>query len=80
MAQPIKGAMLEMCYNPTPFTALGTLAERHGWQVILGTEALIWQGLEQDRYWTGRPVEDLPVDKVKEAIAASVAQRSQSRL
>ncbi|GJN66109.1 quinate dehydrogenase [Purpureocillium lilacinum] len=80
VAQPIKGAMLEMCYNPTPFTALGTLAERHGWQVILGTEALIWQGLEQDRYWTGRPVEDLPVDKVKEAIAASVAQRSQSRL
>ncbi|KAL3954266.1 hypothetical protein ACCO45_012222 [Purpureocillium lilacinum] len=80
MAPRTKGAMLEMCYNPTPFTALGALAERHDWQVILGTEALIWQGLEQDRYWTGRPVEDLPVDKVKEAIAASVAQRSQSRL
>ncbi|UNI17144.1 Quinate/shikimate dehydrogenase (NAD(+)) [Purpureocillium takamizusanense] len=75
-----KGAMLDMCYNPTPFTALGALAERHGWQVILGTEALVWQGLEQDRYWTGRPVDELPVDKVKAAIAASVAQTSQSRL
>lgn len=42
-----KGAMLEMCYHPTPFTELGDLAEQEGWQVILGTEALIWQGLEQ---------------------------------
>ena len=42
-----KGAMLEMCYNPSPFTALGSIAEAAGWQVILGTEALIWQGIEQ---------------------------------
>jgi quinate dehydrogenase len=75
-----KGAMLEMCYNPTPFTKLGALAESHGWQVILGTEALVWQGLEQDRYWTGRPVSELPVAKVQEAIAEKVAQRSQFKL
>jgi quinate dehydrogenase len=75
-----KGAMLEMCYNPTPFTKLGALAESHGWQVILGTEALVWQGLEQDRYWTGRPVTELPVAKVQEAIAEKVAQRSQFKL
>src|SRR5690606_12986819 len=30
-----KGAMLEMCYNPTPFTVLGALAEEKGWKVIL---------------------------------------------
>lgn len=42
-----KGAILEMCYNPSPYTALGALAESTGWQVILGTEALIWQGIEQ---------------------------------
>ncbi len=42
-----KGAMLEMCYNPSPFTELGAIAESRGWQVILGTEALIWQGIEQ---------------------------------
>lgn len=75
-----KGAMLEMCYNPTPFTALGAVAESKGWQVILGTEALIWQGLEQDKYWTGRAAGELPVEKVKAAIAANVAQRSQARL
>jgi len=42
-----KGAMLDMCYNPSPYTALGVIAENNGWQVILGTEAMIWQGIEQ---------------------------------
>lgn len=42
-----KGAMLDMCYNPTPHTELGAIAEREGWRVILGTEAMIWQGFEQ---------------------------------
>lgn len=42
-----KGAMLEMCYNPSPYTELGAIAQRQGWQVILGTEAMIWQGFEQ---------------------------------
>ena len=42
-----KGAMLEMCYNPSPYTELGAIANGKGWHVILGTEALIWQGIEQ---------------------------------
>jgi quinate dehydrogenase len=42
-----KGAFLEMCYHPHPITELGTVAEGLGWQVILGTEAMIYQGLEQ---------------------------------
>ncbi|KFA69942.1 hypothetical protein S40285_03926 [Stachybotrys chlorohalonatus IBT 40285] len=76
-----KGAMLEMCYNPTPFTRLGALAEGKGWQVILGTEAMLWQGLEQDRYWTGRTIDEMPVKQVKEAIEGVVKQRArQNRL
>ncbi|KAH6895975.1 hypothetical protein B0T10DRAFT_545565 [Thelonectria olida] len=71
-----KGAILEMCYNPTPFTRLGAISEEKGWQVILGTEALIWQGLEQDKYWTGRAIEELPVQKVQVAINDKVAQRA----
>lgn len=71
-----KGSMLEMCYNPTPYTELGGIAEREGWQVILGTEALIWQGLEQDKHWTGLKVEELPVEKVNEVIATRLAQIS----
>src|ERR1700761_8132388 len=42
-----KGAMLEMCYHPTPWTDLGNIAEQSGWQVILGTEAMIYSCLEQ---------------------------------
>jgi quinate dehydrogenase len=75
-----KGTMLEMCYNPTPYTTLRGIAEGCGWQVILGTEALIWQGLEQDRYWTGKEVEELPVAKVKHAIAKKLAQRRHAKL
>ncbi|KAK8149241.1 Quinate dehydrogenase [Beauveria asiatica] len=75
-----KGAVLDMCYNPTPFTRLVAVAGAHGWQVILGTEAMIWQGLEQDKYWTGKGVAELPVAKVREAIAARVAERLASRL
>jgi quinate dehydrogenase len=71
-----KGAMLEMCYNPSPFTELGLLAESHGWQVILGTEALIYQGIEQDRYWTGKETWELPREKVRQAIAGKLAQHS----
>ena len=78
LRKEVKGAMLEMCYNPTPFTLLGELAEKEGWQVILGTEALIWQGLEQDKYWTERDVADLPVDNVKQVIAKNLSERATS--
>lgn len=44
-----KGAFLEMCYHPSPWTEIGAIAEKAGWQVILGTEAMIYQGLEQVR-------------------------------
>lgn len=73
-----KGSILEMCYNPNPYTEIGGIAERAGWQVILGTEALIWQGLEQDRYWTGLPLNELPVQRVKEVIAARLSQISRA--
>ncbi|RYP73347.1 hypothetical protein DL770_007797 [Monosporascus sp. CRB-9-2] len=80
LAKERKGVMLEMCYNPSPFTRLGTLAGRHGWKVILGTEALIWQGLEQDRYWTGREVGELPVGRVQRAICEAVERNPGSKI
>jgi len=42
-----KGAILEMCYHPTPWTEIADISQKLGWNVILGTEAMIWQGLEQ---------------------------------
>lgn len=71
-----KGAMLEMCYNPSPYTELGAIAEREGWQVILGTEAMIWQGFEQSKLWTNLELKDLPVKKCKEMIAARISASS----
>jgi quinate dehydrogenase len=71
-----KGAILEMCYHPSPRTEIDALARKSGWQVIPGTEAMIWQGFEQDRVWLGKSVSELPVEKVKEVIAAKLAKSS----
>ncbi|KAL9070554.1 MAG: hypothetical protein Q9157_005779 [Trypethelium eluteriae] len=69
-----KGAILEMCYHPHPWTSIAEMSQRAGWQVILGTEAMIYQGLEQDRYWTGRQISDMPVEQVKKAIASKLSK------
>jgi len=42
-----KGAILEMCYHPTVWTEIAEISKQAGWQVILGTEAMIYQGLAQ---------------------------------
>jgi quinate dehydrogenase len=69
-----RGAVLEMCYHPTPHTEIAEISRGAGWQVILGTEAMIYQGLEQDRYWTGKDTVQLPVRRVKEVIARKLEE------
>ncbi|KAF2145130.1 uncharacterized protein K452DRAFT_135015 [Aplosporella prunicola CBS 121167] len=69
-----KGALLEMCYHPSPWTEIAEIAKCEGWQVILGTEAMIYQGLEQDKYWTGKEVTELPISKVQGVIALKLAE------
>lgn len=75
-----KGVILEMCYHPAPWTEIAELAANAGWKVVLGTEAMIWQGLEQSRLWTGRNVVQVPglVQKVKDAISGAVAERARA--
>lgn len=72
--KPHKGALLEMCYHPTPWTEIAAITEKAGWQLILGTEAVIYQGLEQDKYWTGKELSELPVREVKEVIAQELSK------
>jgi quinate dehydrogenase len=67
-----RGFLLEMCYHPSPNTAITRLATARDWHVISGTEAMIWQGLEQDRYWTGCDVSEMPVEEVKAAVAEAL--------
>jgi len=74
LEKPHKGAILEMCYHPAPWTEIAALAEAAGWQVILGTEAVIYQGLEQDRHWTGKETSELPIREVKEVIAKELSK------
>lgn len=73
-----KGAMLEMCYNPCPYTELSGLASRAGWQVILGTEAVMWQGIEQNRHWIGDRAKDVTVQLVRDAVAARLGEVSKT--
>jgi quinate dehydrogenase len=63
-----------MCYHPSPYTEIAEISRSAGWQVILGTEALIYQGLEQDRYWTGKEAAELPIRQVQDVIAAKLSE------
>ncbi|KAK0257478.1 hypothetical protein LTS09_007525 [Friedmanniomyces endolithicus] len=69
-----KGAILEMCYHPTPWTEIAAISQKAGWQVIVGTEAVIYQGLEANRYWTGRQISEMPTLRVKEVIAQELSK------
>ena len=44
------------------------MARQTGWMVIGGVEAMIWQGLEQEKYWTAREMTDDIVEKVEKAV------------
>ncbi|KAJ6023036.1 hypothetical protein N7460_013431 [Penicillium canescens] len=80
-AEKQQGVILEMCYHPNPWTEIAQLASIGGWKVILGSEALIWQGLEQARLWTGKDVIGTPglVQQVKDLINKSIAERSTNK-
>jgi quinate dehydrogenase len=69
-----KGALLEMCYHPSPNTEIDAMARKQGWQVIIGTEAMIEQGLEQARLWSGIEVKDLPKDAVRTTIRNAISK------
>lgn len=76
-----QGVILEMCYHPVPWTEIAQLASTAGWRVILGSEALIWQGLEQARLWTGQDVVGTPglVQQVKDVVSKSIAERAANK-
>lgn len=63
-----KGALLEMCYHPSPDTQISQLAASLGWQVIGGVEALIGQGLAQATLWTGIEIDERLRDITRAAV------------
>lgn len=72
--KPHRGAILEMCYHPKTWTQIAQLSQDAKWQVILGTEAMIYQGFAQDTFWTGKGLPDLPVEEVKKVIHDHLAK------
>ena len=79
--RPQKGTMLEMCYDPSPRTTIFKIGQSKGWTMVPGTEAMIWQGVEQARLWSNLPLKELPIDDaraaVRKAVEARVAAASQ---
>jgi quinate dehydrogenase len=63
-----KGALLEMCYHPSPDTEITALAIQAGWQVIGGIEAMIGQGFAQAILWTGLEIDDQLRNSAREAV------------
>lgn len=73
-----KGLLLEMCYHPNIRTSLYDYAENHGWYVIPGTEAMIWQAIAQQVLWTEKEVvnEVSIVEDLKKIISEEITKRA----
>lgn len=69
-----KGAVLEMCYHPREITRLYTDFDAAGWKVIGGIEAMIYQGLAQQRLWTGYLLEEMPIAEVVQHVYHLIKQ------
>ena len=68
-----KGAVLEMCYHPSPDTEISRIALAAGWQVIGGIEAMIGQGLAQANLWTGIEIDERWRDVARRGVQRQMA-------
>lgn len=55
----IRKIFLEMCYDPSPWTWLASLAKEHEWDIVDGLDVMEHQAIEQAVLWTERPLEEL---------------------
>jgi quinate dehydrogenase len=75
LSKPDKGTLLEMCYHPSPNTAISKLAKNLGWPVLMGTEAMIGQGFEQARLWTNIEITDEMREEARRCIREAISER-----
>lgn len=68
LARECKGVALEMCYAPKIKTEFFELAKGNGWQVIPGTEPMIYQGIAQQALWLELPSSAINVAGAEEVI------------
>ena len=67
-----KGFVLEMCYHPIPHTAFYHRAVKAQWSVVVGTEAMINQGLAQQVLWTEKPFQAFRLDDARRVINEAI--------
>lgn len=67
--RPEKGYILEMCYHPKPRTEFYNLGERAGWNMLYGTESMIWQGVAQQVLWSELPLGGFKLESAHKAVA-----------
>ncbi|EED12816.1 quinate 5-dehydrogenase QutB, putative [Talaromyces stipitatus ATCC 10500] len=73
-----KGVLLEMCYHPNIRTSLYDYAEKKGWHVIPGTEAMIWQALAQQVLWIEDELinEESIIEDLKRIVRDEISRRA----
>ncbi|KAJ5112698.1 hypothetical protein N7532_000743 [Penicillium argentinense] len=67
-----KGFVLEMSYHPAPDTYFFSRCHEMGWNVLYGTEVMIWQGVAQEVLWTELSIENLNVDEARKAVTGII--------
>ncbi|KAI1099544.1 NAD(P)-binding protein [Jackrogersella minutella] len=70
-----KGYVLEMCYHPKPRTEFFEIAAAAGWEVLHGTEPMIYQGVAQQVLWTELPLETFSIEEAKKVITDIVEKK-----
>jgi quinate dehydrogenase len=75
LEKPEKGVALEMCYTPKPQTALYKAFKNAGWDVVFGTEALIWQGVAQESLWAELPLGRFGMADANKVIAEAIKNK-----
>ncbi|MCJ1441169.1 MAG: hypothetical protein MMC23_001655 [Stictis urceolatum] len=75
-----KGLVLEMCYHPRVETGFYRLCEGAGWRVVPGTEAMVWQGVEQQILWLEREIGEAEVQRAREVVLRAVRARGGGRV
>ena len=68
LQRPEKGHVLDMAYHPRPNTTFYLLAQENGWNVLPGTEPMIYQGIAQQSLWMERPSDNFPVQNARDVV------------
>lgn len=75
LEKPGKGVALEMCYFPKPQTAIYECFKKANWDVVFGTEAMIWQGVAQQSLWAELPLGRFGMIEASKVIAEAIKNK-----